>query len=88
MSPPQELHGRVFESAQQLALSATCGLIKYLDLLGATDTHGLWSLDWVDSAQFMRLDSGAMRALSVEPQAGEPDKNASLLGIFSQVTAV
>lgn len=36
------------------------------------------------SLQFMRLDSGAMRALSVEPQPGEPDKNASLLGIFSQ----
>ena len=32
----------------------------------------------------MRLDSGAMRALSVDPQPGEADKNASLLGIFSQ----
>jgi len=79
-----ELHGRVFESAQGLALSAACGLIKYLELMGNPETHGLWSLDWVDSAQFMRLDSGAMRALSVEPLPGEVDKNASLLGIFSQ----
>jgi len=80
----QELHGRVFESAQGLALSAICAMIKYLDLLANVETHGQWSLDWVDSSQFMRLDSGAMRALSVEPQPGESDKNASLLGIFSQ----
>ena len=40
----EKLHGRVFESAQQLALSATCGLIKSLDLLAATDVRSpLWT---------------------------------------------
>jgi DNA mismatch repair protein MSH2 len=53
--------------------------------MARSDTHGQWTLDWVDAAQFMRLDAGAMRALSVEPQPGDVDKNASLLGIFSQV---
>ena len=78
-----ELHGRAFTSAHALALSAASGLISYLELMANTDTHGVWTLDWVDAAQFMRLDSGAMRALSVEPLPGEPDKNASLLGLFS-----
>lgn len=31
------------------------------------DTHGQWTLDWVEPKQFMRLDAGALRALSVEP---------------------
>lgn len=67
----RELHGRAFSSDEKLGLSAACGLISYLDLMGgASDTHGLWSLDWVDAAQFMRLDAGAMRCLSVEPQVG------------------
>lgn len=78
-----ELHGRCFESAQGLATSAACGLVRYLELMSRVETHGGWTLEWVDAAQFMRLDAGAMRALSVEPLPGEPDKNASLLGIFS-----
>ena len=36
--------------------------------LSAKETHGLWSLDWVDATQFMRLDAGAMRAL--DPPCG------------------
>ena len=79
----RELHGRAFASESQLGLSAVCGLISYLELMGAVDTFGLWTLDWVDAAQFMRLDAGAMRCLSVEPQPGEPERNASLLGLFS-----
>jgi DNA mismatch repair protein MSH2 len=79
----RELHGRTFASESQLGLSAVCGLISYLELMGASDTFGLWTLDWVDAAQFMRLDAGAMRCLSVEPQPGEPERNASLLGLFS-----
>ena len=80
----EELHGRAFESAQLLSIGAACGLLKYLDVLADADSHGQWTLEWVEPAQFMRLDSGAMRALSVDPQPGEADKNASLLGIFSQ----
>ena len=71
------------DNPQQLALSSACGLLKYLDLMGTKETHGLWSLDWVDAAQYMRLDSGAMRALSVDPQPNDCDKNASLSGLFS-----
>ena len=33
--------------------------------------------------RYMRLDSGAMRALSVDPQPNDSDKNASLSGLFS-----
>ena len=80
----EELHGRAFESSQLLSIGAACGLLKYLDVLADADSHGQWTLEWVEPAQFMRLDSGAMRALSVDPQPGEADKNASLLGIFSQ----
>ena len=80
----EELHGRAFESSQLLSIGAACELLKYLDVLADADSHGQWTLEWVEPAQFMRLDSGAMRALSVDPQPGEADKNASLLGIFSQ----
>ena len=66
-----------------LATSAACGLVAYLDLLSHVDGFGLWTLDWVDAAHLMRLDSGAMRALSVEPQPGDTDRHASLLGLFS-----
>ena len=31
----------------------------------------------------MRLDAGAMRALSVEPALGDAEKHASLIGLFS-----
>ena len=78
-----ELHNRAFASPDQLAISAASGLIKYLDLMAVKETHGLWAMDWIDAAQYMRLDAGAMRALSVEPQPGDHDKNASLLGLFS-----
>ena len=78
-----ELHNRAFTSSEQLAISSACGLIKYLDLMSNKETHGLWAMDWVDASQYMRLDAGALRALSVEPMAGENDKNASLLGLFS-----
>ena len=70
--------------AQGLALSSCAGLLRYLGLMSNSDTHGLWSMDWVDAAQFMRLDAGAMRALSVEPQPNEADRNASLYGIFAK----
>ena len=78
-----ELHNRAFASSEQLAISAASGLIKYLDLMASKETFGLWAMDWVDAAQYMRLDAGAMRALSVEPQPGDQDKNSSLLGLFS-----
>ena len=81
-----ELHNRrLFESRDGLALSAASGLVGYLDLLASSNhaTHGLWTLDWVDASQFMRLDAGAMRALSVEPLPQDKDKNASLLGLLS-----
>lgn len=78
-----ELHGRCFECPQKLALSACCGLVKYLQLMGCTESHGQWTVEWVDAAHHVRLDSGAMHALSVDPVPGEPDKNASLLGVFS-----
>jgi len=78
-----ELHGRCFECAQKLALSSCCGLVKYLQLMGSTESHGQWTVEWVDAAHHVRLDAGAMRALSVDPVVGEPDKNASLLGVFS-----
>ena len=79
----RELHNRALGSSSQLAVSAVCGLIRYLDLMASKETHGLWTLDWVDAAQFMRLDAGAMRALSVEPAPGETERHASLLGLLS-----
>lgn len=79
----RELHGRAFEPASSLGLSAVCALVRYLELLSSADTMGLWTLDWVAANQFMRLDAGAMRALSVDAQRGDSDKNASLMGLFS-----
>ena len=78
-----QLHGRCFDGAHKLSLGACCGLIKYLQLMAGADSHGQWTAEWVDASQFVRLDAGAIRALSVDPVPGEPDKNASLLGIFS-----
>ena len=75
----RELHNRALGSSSQLAVSAVCGLIRYLDLMASKETHGLWTLDWVDAAQFMRLDSGAMRALSVDPQVSSKQAAASSL---------
>jgi len=77
-----ELLNRAF-TPSRLCLGATSGLISYLNLMENRETHGVWTMDWVDAAQFMRLDSGAMRALSVEPQPGDNEKSASLLGLFS-----
>jgi DNA mismatch repair ATPase MutS len=37
-----ELHNRAFGSTQQLAVSAACGLVRYLELMGTKETHGLW----------------------------------------------
>ena len=45
-----ELHGRCFESSQKLALGATCGLVKYLQLMASTESHGQWAVEWVDAA--------------------------------------
>ena len=78
---PKELHGRHAETS--LAIDACAGLISYLGLMAQPETHGQWALEWVDPAHFMRLDAGAMRALSLEPVPGEASK-ASLLGIVSQ----
>ena len=63
----EELHGRCFECPQKLALSACCGLVKYLQLMGCTESHGQWTVEWVDAAHHVRLDAGAMHALSVDP---------------------
>eukprot|EP00316_Scyphosphaera_apsteinii_P000388 CAMPEP_0119326074 /NCGR_PEP_ID=MMETSP1333-20130426/67397_1 /TAXON_ID=418940 /ORGANISM="Scyphosphaera apsteinii, Strain RCC1455" /LENGTH=957 /DNA_ID=CAMNT_0007334263 /DNA_START=94 /DNA_END=2967 /DNA_ORIENTATION=+ len=84
----EELHNRCFESSQQLAVSACGGLIKYLDMMTNDESHGQWLIEWVEPRQFMRLDAGALRALSVEPLPGEPDKNASLMGIFAHCKTI
>ena len=83
LAPSHELQARTTIGVNPLATACACGLVAYLDLLSNTDSHGLWSLEWVDAKHLMRLDSGAMRALSVEPQPGDTDRNASLLGLFS-----
>ena len=54
-----QLHGRCFECPQKLALSACCGLVKYLQLMGCTESHGQWTVEWVDAAHHVRLDAGA-----------------------------
>lgn len=49
------------------------------------DTHALPSLlPQVEPREFVRLDASALRALSVEPQPNEADRNASLYGIFAK----
>ncbi len=84
----EELRGCCFDTKQRLSVAATAGLIKHLDLMAASDSHGLWVLEWTEPSQFMRLDSGALRALSVLPQRGEPERNASLQGIFGHCRSV
>lgn len=77
------LHARFFETGQQLPAGCFTALSRYLDLPGLAETHGQWSLEWVEPREFLRLDASAMRALNVEPDPHCPDKNGSLLGIFT-----
>tara|TARA_B100000524_G_scaffold203349_1_gene106077 strand:+ start:150 stop:2930 length:2781 start_codon:yes stop_codon:yes gene_type:complete len=79
-----ELRGRCLATEQRLSLTAAGGLIKHLELMTASDSHGLWALEWTEPNHFMRLDAGALHALSVFPQSGESDRNASLQGILGK----
>lgn len=80
----QPVHARAFETQQQLPVGCFSALCRHLDLPSLTESHGQWGIEWVEPREFVRLDASALRALSVEPQPNEADRNASLYGIFAK----
>ncbi|XP_011169227.2 DNA mismatch repair protein Msh2 isoform X2 [Solenopsis invicta] len=52
-----------------LAMSATSALIKYLDLTSDEGHLNQFKLNQIEQSRYIRLDSAAIRALNIEPQA-------------------
>lgn len=67
-----------------LCRGAASAIIAYLDVMADTASHAQWQLGTADLEQFMRLDAGAVRALSVEPAADERAREASLVGLLNR----
>ncbi|CAG8589386.1 13980_t:CDS:2, partial [Acaulospora colombiana] len=69
----------------RVAMSATAGLIRYLDLMRDPSNFGHYSLDQHDLGQFMRLDASAVQALSLLPGPRDAgNKNTSLIGLLNK----
>jgi DNA mismatch repair protein MSH2 len=69
----------------RVAMSATAGLIKYLDLMRDSSNFGHYTMDQHDLGQFMRLDASAVQALSLLPGPRDAgNKNTSLLGLLNK----
>lgn len=69
----------------RVAMSATAGLIRYLDLMRDPSNFGHYTLDQHDLGQFMRLDASAVQALSLLPGPRDAgNKNTSLIGLLNK----
>ncbi|XP_071801096.1 DNA mismatch repair protein Msh2-like [Asterias amurensis] len=73
------------EMEKTTAVGSLAALIKYLELLGDESNFRQFRLKSFDLTQYMRLDSSAVRALSLlpSPQDGG-NKNACLLGLLNK----
>ncbi|KAI9365943.1 muts domain V-domain-containing protein [Zopfochytrium polystomum] len=69
----------------RLAMGATAGLIKYLDLLGDESNYAQYQIESYDLSQYMRLDAAAVKALNLMPSGAEgSNKNMSLYGLLNK----
>lgn len=57
--------------SSQCAMAATSALVKYLELLSQPDIFGQFVIIQHDLAQYMRLDSSAIKALNLMPSPGQ-----------------
>lgn len=57
---------------QKLAMAACNALIQYLDLLGSDIHRGAYELHSHDLSQYMKLDSSAVKALTLMPDPTLP----------------
>ncbi len=80
--------GATGDDAQRLSLSAFAALYSYLDLGALSDALGTWSVAAAEPRQYMRLDAGALRALSIAPAPGDVARNASLYGLLNVTRTV
>lgn len=69
----------------RVAMSATAGLIRYLDLMRDSSNFGHYTLSQYDLGQYMRLDASAIQALTLLPGPGDSaTKNTSVLGLLNK----
>ncbi|KAE8268372.1 hypothetical protein A4X09_0g3957 [Tilletia walkeri] len=69
----------------KIAMGAANALLSYLDLGGDDANFGKFSISTHDLSQYLRLDSSAVRALNLFPEAGQTGygKNTSLYGLLN-----
>eukprot|EP00954_Amorphochlora_amoebiformis_P006135 480191-Amorphochlora_amoeboformis.AAC.1 len=66
-----------------LAMGSLACLIQQLDLLKEESAHN-FKLEELDLSQFVRLDAAAIKALNINPQPTDADKNMSLFGLLNK----
>lgn len=72
----QALH-KLSLSESKLALNASSNLIHFLSLLEREENCKTWTLSAFRTSHFMRLDSSALKALSLETEGGTTAANES-----------
>lgn len=67
----------------KLAMGSASALIRYLGLMSDPSNFGQYQLYQHDLAQFMKLDSSALRALNLMPGPRDGSKTMSLFGLLN-----
>lgn len=76
------------ELDKSVAMHSAAALLAYLDLLADESNFGQYALRTHDLTEYLRLDSAALRALSLFPEQGgsapSNNRNTSVFGLLNQ----
>ncbi|OBT50074.1 hypothetical protein VE04_09706 [Pseudogymnoascus sp. 24MN13] len=75
--------GALPQTDLKLAMGSAAALIKYLGILHDPSNFGQYQLYQHDLAQFMKLDSSALKALNLMPGPRDGSKTMSLFGLLN-----
>jgi DNA mismatch repair protein MSH2 len=67
----------------KVAMESLSAVIRYMELLSDEANFSVYRLQTVDTANYMRLDGSAAKALSLNPEPGQP-LSTSLTGLLNQ----
>ncbi|KFX99088.1 hypothetical protein V490_01957 [Pseudogymnoascus sp. VKM F-3557] len=75
--------GALPQTDLKLAMGSAAALIKYLGIMHDPSNFGQYQLYQHDLAQFMKLDSSALKALNLMPGPRDGSKTMSLFGLLN-----